>query len=139
MPHVLRVYVAPAVLLGGLAGGAAAVHVQQTTMRIAPAVTPAARPLPLTAVRLTAGPLKRAQDLDAAYLLALNPGWTPDQVKGALMVSAQDVPAAVPWSLGVGELDADAAATVSAPPNPNAALAPFVVPDPALVDAVFEP
>jgi hypothetical protein len=67
----------------------------------------------------------------AAYLLAVNPGWTPDQVKGALMVSAQEAPAAVPWSLGVGELDADAAAAVSTPPNPNAALAPFVVADPA--------
>jgi DUF1680 family protein len=33
----------------------------------------AARPLPLSAVRLTGGPLKRAQDLDAAYLLALDP------------------------------------------------------------------
>jgi uncharacterized protein len=32
-----------------------------------------ARPLPLTAVRLTGGPLKRAQDLDAAYLLSLDP------------------------------------------------------------------
>ena len=33
----------------------------------------AARPLPLSAVRLTGGPLKRAQDLDAAYLLSLEP------------------------------------------------------------------
>jgi uncharacterized protein len=32
-----------------------------------------ARPLPLTDVRLTGGPLKRAQDLDAAYLLSLEP------------------------------------------------------------------
>jgi hypothetical protein len=32
-----------------------------------------ARPLPLSAVRLTGGPLKRAQDLDAAYLLELDP------------------------------------------------------------------
>ena len=43
----------------------------------APRVTPArpdtARPLPLGAVRLTGGPLKRAQDLDAQYLLALQP------------------------------------------------------------------
>ncbi len=30
-----------------------------------------ARPLPLTAVRLTGGPLKQAQDLDAKYLLTL--------------------------------------------------------------------
>jgi DUF1680 family protein len=32
-----------------------------------------ARPLPLTAVRLTGGPLKHAQDLDARYLLSLDP------------------------------------------------------------------
>ena len=37
-----------------------------------PAVTLRARPLPLTDVRLTGGPLKRAQDLDAAYLLSLD-------------------------------------------------------------------
>ncbi len=41
--------------------------------RITNAVSEAARPLPLTAVRLTGGPLKHAQDLDAAYLLALQP------------------------------------------------------------------
>jgi DUF1680 family protein len=33
----------------------------------------AARPLPLSAVRLTGGPLHHAQQLDAAYLLALEP------------------------------------------------------------------
>src|SRR5579872_4013765 len=33
----------------------------------------AARPLPLSAVRLTGGPLKHAQELDAAYLLKLEP------------------------------------------------------------------
>src|SRR5215813_13590141 len=32
-----------------------------------------ARPLPLSAVRITGGPLKRAQDLDADYLLKLEP------------------------------------------------------------------
>ncbi len=37
------------------------------------AVEDTARPLPLTAVRLTGGPLKKAQDLDAAYLLSLDP------------------------------------------------------------------
>src|SRR5881392_4381285 len=37
------------------------------------AVPYAARPLPLSAVRLTGGPLKHAQDLDAAYLLKLEP------------------------------------------------------------------
>ena len=38
-----------------------------------PAIEPKARPLPLSAVRLTGGPLKEAQDRDAAYLLSLSP------------------------------------------------------------------
>ncbi len=37
------------------------------------AVPDIARPLPLSAVRLTGGPLKQAQDLDADYLLKLEP------------------------------------------------------------------
>src|SRR5215471_11763766 len=37
------------------------------------AVPNQAHPLPLSAVRLTGGPLKRAQDLDAEYLLKLEP------------------------------------------------------------------
>jgi DUF1680 family protein len=40
---------------------------------ITPAVREAARPLPLEAVRLTGGPLKHAQEADAAYLLTLEP------------------------------------------------------------------
>lgn len=62
----------------------------------------------------------------AAHLLALNPEWTPDQVKGALMVSAAET-AAAEGSLGVGELDGRAAARVQNPPNPNLALSRFVV------------
>jgi len=38
-----------------------------------PAERIGARPLPLSAVRLQGGPLKHAQELDAAYLLALEP------------------------------------------------------------------
>ncbi len=38
---------------------------------ITPVIPDAARPLPLSAVRLTGGPLKHAQELDAAYLLQL--------------------------------------------------------------------
>jgi hypothetical protein len=41
--------------------------------KITLAVADTARPLPLTAVRLTGGPLKHAQDLDAKYLLSLEP------------------------------------------------------------------
>jgi hypothetical protein len=37
------------------------------------AVPDVARPLPLIAVRVTGGPLKRAQDLNAEYLLKLEP------------------------------------------------------------------
>lgn len=40
---------------------------------ISPVISDRARPLPLSAVRLTSGPLKQAQDLDAEYLLKLEP------------------------------------------------------------------
>ncbi len=53
------------------AGSAFAVEPRQTA--VPPAVAYAARPLPLDAVRLTAGPLKIAQQLDSAYLLQLEP------------------------------------------------------------------
>jgi serine protease AprX len=62
----------------------------------------------------------------AALILARHPDWTPDQVKGALMVSAQATPAATTGSLGVGELDVASARAVSTPPNPNAGLDQFV-------------
>lgn len=61
---ILRVNVILGVLL--MLGVA---HSQQ----IKNAVPYAARPLPLSAVRLTGGPLKRAQDLNAEYLLKLEP------------------------------------------------------------------
>ncbi|HET8893691.1 MAG TPA: S8 family serine peptidase [Gaiellaceae bacterium] len=67
----------------------------------------------------------------AAYLLALHPSWTPDQVKGALMLTAKPTPAAAPMSEGVGVVNAAAAALVTNPPNPNAALDQFVVADPS--------
>ena len=40
---------------------------------ITPKIADVAKPLPLEAVRLTGGPLKHAQDLDAEYLLKLEP------------------------------------------------------------------
>jgi serine protease AprX len=67
----------------------------------------------------------------AAYVLAMHPSFTPDQVKGALMVAAVAPPTAAPSSLGVGEIKADKAAAVSSPPNPNLALDKYVVSDPA--------
>jgi serine protease AprX len=66
----------------------------------------------------------------AANLLALHPNWTPDQVKGALMLTAAQPTSATGFALGVGVVNADAAAGVTDPPNPNAALDQFLVPDP---------
>lgn len=56
-----------------IAGGSAWLVSSGFAQKIKLAVEDAARPLPLNAVRLTGGPLKRAQDLDATYLLDLNP------------------------------------------------------------------
>jgi len=55
-----------AVIASVIAGAARAQQIKN-------AVPDVARPLPLSAVRLTGGPLKRAQDLDADYLLRLEP------------------------------------------------------------------
>lgn len=52
-------------------GGVAAVSAAAEP--VVPVLAERARPLPLSAVRLTGGPLKNAQDLDARYLLALEP------------------------------------------------------------------
>jgi hypothetical protein len=67
----------------------------------------------------------------AAELLAEHPGWTPDQVKGALMLTARPLPQATFRSVGVGTLTAADAAAVVDPPNPHAALNEFLVTDPA--------
>jgi serine protease AprX len=67
----------------------------------------------------------------AAEVLAAHPGWTPDQVKGALMLAAKSTPAAARLSAGVGEVNAATALGVSDPPNPNLALNRFLLPDPA--------
>jgi DUF1680 family protein len=56
-----------------VAGGSAWLVSSGFAQKIKLAVADTARPLPLTAVRLTGGPLKKAQDLDAAYLLSLDP------------------------------------------------------------------
>ena len=60
----------------------------------------------------------------AALILAKNPSWTPDKVKGALMVSARSTSAGV--ALGVGEVNAKGAFDVTNPPNPNLALNQYV-------------
>jgi serine protease AprX len=62
----------------------------------------------------------------AAALMAQNPTWTPDQVKGALMVSAIKEPIGGRAG-GVGGVNVQAARTLQAtPPNPNASLNRYV-------------
>jgi serine protease AprX len=63
----------------------------------------------------------------AALVVANHPNWTPDQVKGALMLTAQ--PTAAGMALGLGEVNAKAASQVTGPPNPNLALNQFVSSD----------
>jgi serine protease AprX len=62
----------------------------------------------------------------AAQILARHPSWSPDQVKGALMLTARPLPAATPGSLGVGGVNIYRAAMLSSAPNPNLALRRFV-------------
>jgi serine protease AprX len=70
----------------------------------------------------------------AAQLLAKYPNWTPEQVKGALMLNARSTAAGM--ALGVGELNLKGAYSFDygtlaggSPPNPNAALGQYVVAD----------
>jgi serine protease AprX len=67
----------------------------------------------------------------AAMLLAKRPNLTPDQVKGALMLTAKPAPSAAQGAFGVGEVNLAKAIDVADPPNPNLALNRFLVADPA--------
>jgi serine protease AprX len=67
----------------------------------------------------------------AALMLAKHPTWTPDQVKGALMLTAKATPYAQPASTGVGEVDIAKAVDLSTAPAANVGLNRFVVADPA--------
>jgi serine protease AprX len=64
----------------------------------------------------------------AAQLFGRHPDWTPDQVKGALMLTAKPAPQAAAGSVGVGQLNAGKAGDLkNTPPNPNLALNTFLV------------
>jgi serine protease AprX len=67
----------------------------------------------------------------AAQILARHPDWSPDKVKGALLLKARPMPAVATRAGGFGQLDAAASAAVSNPPNPNAGLNQFLRPNPA--------
>jgi subtilisin family serine protease len=64
----------------------------------------------------------------AAMLLGQHPDWTPDQVKGALMLTATAEPKVKLGQLGVGDVNIAAARglRIGHIPNPNAALDHFV-------------
>jgi serine protease AprX len=66
----------------------------------------------------------------AAQIIARHPDWGPNEVKGALMLTAYYLPNTDWQSAGVGEVDAAAAASLDfTPPNPNENLVGFVAPD----------
>jgi serine protease AprX len=74
----------------------------------------------------------------AAQILALHPTWTPDQVKGALMLTANYLPSVNWQAAGVGAVDGAAAATLPfPPPNPNENLDEFVSNDSTTGKPVF--
>jgi serine protease AprX len=66
----------------------------------------------------------------AAYLLAVHPSWSPNQVKAAL-ISTADATAARPGSSGAGSINAAEAVELDDPPDGNAPLTRFVVADPS--------
>ncbi len=66
----------------------------------------------------------------ATTLMIAHPDWKPDQVKGALMRGASAT-RSTPLSAGVGEVNVQKTLIDwSAPPNPNAGLNQFLIPDP---------
>ncbi len=71
-------------------------------------------------------------------LLALRPNLRPDQVKGALMLSAQTLRKVRNFAAGVGEVSAPDAVAVANPPNPNRGLDRFLVADPTGDGVIFD-
>jgi hypothetical protein len=60
-------------------------------------------------------------------LMGQHPDWTPDQVKGALMVTASPEPLVTHGQLGVGDVNIfRARGRLRTPPNPNAGLDQFL-------------
>jgi serine protease AprX len=74
----------------------------------------------------------------AALILGKHPEYTPDQVKGALMIGAKPMPNAADLSEGVGEVNAQRSVEVQAPPNPNLALNAFLITNPSTAGRVFD-
>jgi hypothetical protein len=62
----------------------------------------------------------------AAQILARQPGFTPDQVKGNVMRRSRAVPQGEPMSCGVGQINGTRSALFDGAANPNKALTQFV-------------
>jgi hypothetical protein len=74
----------------------------------------------------------------SALILGKHPEYTPDQVKGALMLGTKPMPRATALSEGVGEVNAGRSIDVLNPPNPNKALNAFIVNDSSMGGRVFD-
>ncbi len=74
----------------------------------------------------------------AALILGRHPEYSPDQVKGALMLGAKPMPNAADLSEGVGEINAARSIDAQSPPNPNRALNAFLTIDPGTGAPVFD-
>jgi serine protease AprX len=76
---------------------------------------------------------------EAAAILAQHPDWGPDQVKGALMLTAAYLPLVDTQAAGVGEVDGGTAASLNfTPPNPNQNLDTYVVSQGTTGNKVFD-
>ncbi|MFL6030279.1 MAG: S8 family serine peptidase [Gaiellaceae bacterium] len=74
----------------------------------------------------------------AALILGKHPTFTPDQVKGALMLGAKPMGRSSDLSEGVGEVNASRSVEFSNPPSANTALQKFVVSNPLTGARVFD-
>ena len=74
----------------------------------------------------------------AALILGRHPDFTPDQVKGAIMIGAKPLPRATDMSEGVGEVNAGRSIERQGAPNPNRALDSFIVSDPVSGAPIFD-
>jgi serine protease AprX len=74
----------------------------------------------------------------ASLIVGRHPEYTPDQVKGALMLGTKPMPQAAGLSEGTGEVNAARSIEIQNPPNPNLALDAFIVSDPTSGTPVFD-
>jgi serine protease AprX len=74
----------------------------------------------------------------SALIVGKHPEYTPDQVKGALMLGAKAMPQAAALSEGVGEVNAARSMDIVNPPNPNKALDAFIIADASSGGRIFD-